>query len=111
MGPRLRFIAAPCRSIGAVQLVGLVLAVFFLIRLMPADPAARLVGLNASPEALAAARHSGWGLIGLCWPSLPQYLGLNGTPGLLQGQSRHRLVERRAGVDRDPPERSPSLWS
>ena len=34
--------------IGLVQLLGLVIAVFFLIRLLPADPVSRLVGMNAS---------------------------------------------------------------
>jgi len=71
-------------AIGLIQVVGLVLAVFFLIRLMPADPAARLVGMNASPEALAAARHS----LGLDRPIMVQladYIGVLGNPGLLQG--------------------------
>jgi ABC-type dipeptide/oligopeptide/nickel transport system permease component len=83
MGTRLRFVARRI-LIGLIQLIGLVLAVFFLIRLMPADPAARLVGMNASPEALAAARHS----LGLDRPILIQlagYLGFLGEPGLLQG--------------------------
>jgi ABC-type dipeptide/oligopeptide/nickel transport system permease component len=83
MNPRYRFIFRRL-AIGVVQLVGLVLAVFFLIRLMPADPAARLVGMNASPEALAAARHA----LGLDRPLMTQladYVGLLGNPGLLQG--------------------------
>jgi ABC-type dipeptide/oligopeptide/nickel transport system permease component len=83
MDTRLRFVARRI-LIGLLQLAGLVLAVFFLIRLMPADPAARLVGMNASPEALAAARHS----LGLDRPitvQLASYLGLLGDPGLLQG--------------------------
>jgi ABC-type dipeptide/oligopeptide/nickel transport system permease component len=83
MNPRYRFIFRRL-GIGIIQLIGLVLAVFFLIRLMPADPAARLVGMNASPEALAAARHS----LGLDQPILTQladYIGLMGHPGLLQG--------------------------
>jgi len=33
------------------QLVGLVLVVFFAIRMLPADPVARLVGMNSTPEA------------------------------------------------------------
>lgn len=36
---------------GLVQLAVLVVAVFFLIRLLPADPVARFVGMNASPQA------------------------------------------------------------
>lgn len=83
MNARYRFIFRRL-AIGLVQIVGLVLTVFFVIRLMPADPAARLVGMNASPEALAAARHA----LGLDRPILTQladYIGLLGNPGLLQG--------------------------
>src|SRR4051812_18051810 len=68
----------------AVQMLGLTLAVFFLVRLLPADPVARLVGLNASPEAYAQAQHS----LGLDKPILEQlleYLGLGSKTGLLQG--------------------------
>ncbi len=39
--------------IGVLQLIGLVIAVFFLIRLLPPIPSARLVGMNASDEAYA----------------------------------------------------------
>jgi ABC-type dipeptide/oligopeptide/nickel transport system permease component len=83
MGVRFGFVIRRV-VIGVVQLIGLVLAVFFLIRLLPADPAARLIGQNASPEALQAARHS----LGLDRPlviQLADYLGLMGHPGLLQG--------------------------
>ncbi len=62
-----------------VQLLGLALVVFFVIRLLPADPVARLVGLNASREAYLSSQHS----LGLDRPVLVQlgaYLG-----GLLQG--------------------------
>lgn len=72
--------------IGIVQLAVLVLAVFFLIRLLPADPVARFVGLNASPEAYAAAKAN----LGLDRPLIEQlstYVGVTSgkTPGLLQG--------------------------
>ncbi|QGN55623.1 ABC transporter permease [Novosphingobium sp. Gsoil 351] len=43
-------------GIGLFQLAVLVVAVFFLIRLLPADPVARFVGLNATPEAYAVAK-------------------------------------------------------
>ena len=43
-------------GIAVLQLLGVALAVFFLIRLLPADPVARLVGLNASEEAYAPGR-------------------------------------------------------
>ncbi|MCQ4159189.1 ABC transporter permease [Roseomonas sp. GC11] len=68
-----------------LQLVGLALVVFFAIRLLPADPVARLVGQNASREAYLASQHA----LGLDRPVLTQfgaYLGaLPGASGLLQG--------------------------
>ena len=68
-----------------LQLLGLVIAVFFLIRLLPADPVARLVGMNASPEAYAQAAHS----LGLDQPTTTQFLRYFGigpnAHGLLQG--------------------------
>ena len=72
--------------IGLIQLLGLTIAVFFLIRLLPADPVSRLVGMNASEQAYAQAQAQ----LGLDKPVLEQlalYLGLMpGTqPGLLQG--------------------------
>ena len=69
---------------GVIQMLCLTLAVFFLVRMMPADPVARLVGLNASPEAYALAQKS----LGLDKPvtvQLLDYLGLGTGPGLLQG--------------------------
>ena len=60
---------------GLVQLLVLVTAVFFLIRLLPADPVARFVGMNASPEAYASAKAH----LGLDRPlpvQLASYLGL-----------------------------------
>jgi ABC-type dipeptide/oligopeptide/nickel transport system permease component len=73
-------------AIGILQLLLLTIAIFFLIRLLPADPVSRFVGLNSSAEAYAQAKHN----IGLDRPVLTQlthYLGVNpreGT-GLLQG--------------------------
>ena len=72
--------------VGIVQLVCLVVAVFFLIRLLPADPVSRLVGLNSSPEGYAQAARQ----LGLDVPlseQLATYVGLNPgiAPGLLQG--------------------------
>jgi ABC-type dipeptide/oligopeptide/nickel transport system permease component len=72
--------------IGVVQLAALVVAVFFIIRLLPADPVSRLVGMNASPEAYAQAARQ----LGVDKPLLTQlwlYLGLQPSvqPGLLQG--------------------------
>ena len=45
-------------AVGLLQLGVLVVVVFFLIRLLPADPVARFVGLNASPEAYARAEQN-----------------------------------------------------
>lgn len=74
-------------SFMTLQLMLLAVIVFFAIRLMPADPAARLVGLNASPEAYEQARAS----LGLD-RSLPEqftdFLGITSGQtggGLLQG--------------------------
>lgn len=68
-----------------VQLAGLALVVFFAIRLLPADPVARLVGQNASRDAYLSSRHS----LGLDQPLLEQfgrYLGvIPGSSGLLDG--------------------------
>ena len=41
-----------------LQLAGLALLVFFTIRAMPADPVARLVGMNASREAYLSSQHA-----------------------------------------------------
>ncbi len=72
-------------AMSALQLLGLALVVFFAIRLLPADPVARLVGQNASPEAYQSSRHA----LGLDRPVLVQlgtYLGvIPGSSGLLQG--------------------------
>jgi ABC-type dipeptide/oligopeptide/nickel transport system permease component len=72
--------------IGLVQLLGLTIAVFFLIRLLPADPVSRLVGMNASEQAYAQAAAQ----LGVDRPIMTQlalYLGLQPEvqPGILQG--------------------------
>ena len=77
------------RRLGTVllQIIGITALVFFLMRLLPADPAAQLVGANSSPEALAQARAS----LGLDRPVLMQFAGFVGlsfdpaAPGILQG--------------------------
>jgi ABC-type dipeptide/oligopeptide/nickel transport system permease component len=73
-------------AVGFVQLFALTVAVFFLIRLLPADPVSRFVGMNASDQAYAQAERS----LGLDRPIMVQlghYLGLlpEEGPGLLQG--------------------------
>ena len=72
--------------IGLLQLMGLTIAVFFIIRVLPADPVSRLVGMNASAEAYAQAARQ----LGLDKPVLEQlaiYIGFYPAvqPGLLQG--------------------------
>lgn len=69
---------------GSIQMLGLTLAVFFLVRLLPADPVSRLVGMNASPEAYAQAQRS-LGLDKPVFTQLMEYLGFGEGPGLLQG--------------------------
>jgi len=73
-------------GIGAVQLLFLVIAVFFVIRLLPADPVSRFVGLNPSEEAYAQAERN----LGLDRPVMTQlghYLGVlpEEGDGLIQG--------------------------
>ena len=77
------------RSIIAVfQIVGITLVVFFLVRLLPADPVSRLVGLNANEQAYAHAEAA----LGLDQPLLQQlgnFLGIfsnSEDDGLLQGE-------------------------
>ena len=68
-----------------VQLVALALVVFFAIRLLPADPVARLVGQDASRDSYLSSQHA----IGLDRSVMQQfgaYLGvLPGSSGLLEG--------------------------
>ena len=45
-------------AIALLQLIGVALVVFFLIRMLPADPVARLVGLNASEDAYRQSAHA-----------------------------------------------------
>ena len=68
---------------GSIQMLGLTLAVFFLVRLLPADPVSRLVGMNASPEAYAQAQRS-LGLDKPVFAQLMEYLGFGEGTGLLQ---------------------------
>jgi len=68
-----------------VQLAGITLAVFVVIRLLPADPAAQLVGLNATAESYDQARHT-LGLDRSMLQQLGDFVGVGGPkPGLLQG--------------------------
>src|SRR3954451_16191347 len=70
-----------------LQLIAISLIVFFVMRALPADPVARLVGVNATPEAIASVRDD----LDLDQPVLDQlliYLGLESGdtgPGLIHG--------------------------
>ncbi len=81
-----RFIAKRV-AIAVLQLIGISLVVFFLIRGLDADPVARIVGLNATEEAVKQATES----LGLHEHQLQQlgnYLGIfssSGNPGIVQG--------------------------
>jgi ABC-type dipeptide/oligopeptide/nickel transport system permease component len=73
--------------IAPLQLVAISVIVFFVMRALPADPVGRLVGVNASPEAIALVRDN----LDLDKPVTDQlliYLGLepgNTGPGLIHG--------------------------
>ncbi|HEV7974901.1 ABC transporter permease [Amycolatopsis sp.] len=67
-------------------LLGISFIVFFLIRLIPGDPAATLLGSHATPQAVAALR----GQLGLDQPLWSQYLTFMGH--LLQGNLGYSFV-------------------
>jgi peptide/nickel transport system permease protein len=67
-------------------LLGISLVVFFLIRLIPGDPAATLLGSHATPQAVAALRAQ----LGLDQPLWSQYLTFMGH--LLQGNLGYSFV-------------------
>ena len=72
-------------AIFVLQLAGITTAVFVVIRLLPADPVAQLVGMNASRDAYEQSKH----MLGLDRPMWQQFLGFIGLDGrhdgLLQG--------------------------
>ena len=84
--------------IAVFQLLGVALVVFFLIRLLPADPIARLVGFNASEEAYAQAERS----LGLDKPIFDQLAAFFGfsTDGTADGLADGSLG--RSWVTNDP---------
>lgn len=74
--------------IAVVQLIGISLVVFFLIRLLPADPVAGRVGLNASQEAYDLAQEK-LGLDRSILQQLANYVGVFSDyeiGGLVQGE-------------------------
>jgi ABC-type dipeptide/oligopeptide/nickel transport system permease component len=73
--------------IAIVQLIGISLVVFFLIRLLPADPVANRVGLNAT-EAIYEQAKRGMGLDRSLLQQLANYVGVFSDfkeDGLVQG--------------------------
>jgi ABC-type dipeptide/oligopeptide/nickel transport system permease component len=80
----LRFIARRL-AIFILQLAGITAAVFVVIRLLPADPVAQLVGMNASHDAYEQSKHA-LGLDRPMWLQFVSFVGLDGAHnGLLQG--------------------------
>lgn len=59
--------------IGLIQAIGITVVVFFVIRALPADPVARLVGFNASPDVYAQAQAS-LGLDASVWQQFTTYI-------------------------------------
>lgn len=70
-------------AVGLLQVSGITLAVFLVIRALPADPVARLVGFNATPAVYEKAKR-GLGLDQSVWAQLGDFLGFDGG-GALQG--------------------------
>ncbi len=78
-----RFVLRRC-GIALLQLAVLAVLIFFVIRLLPADPVSRFVGLNASPEAYAQAE-AALGLDKSVLAQFGDFLGFGDRDGLLQG--------------------------
>ena len=74
-------------EIAFLQLIGVAFVVFFMIRMLPADPVARLVGMNASKDAYEQSARA-LGVDQPLWQQLANFLGVfsnSGQTGLLQG--------------------------
>lgn len=72
-------------AVFVLQLSGITAAVFVVIRLLPADPVAQLVGLNASRDAYEASKHA-LGLDRPMWAQFVSFVGLDKAhDGLLEG--------------------------
>ncbi|WP_241488097.1 ABC transporter permease [Leucobacter japonicus] len=99
-----RTLRAACRVIARVVpvMLGVVIAVFFLLRLVPGDPAAMILGERATPDALAALR-SQLGLDQPLWRQFTDFLGqvvfhLDTGSSLVSGVSTRELVLAKAPV-------------
>lgn len=66
-------------GVGLLQALGITIVVFFVIRALPADPVARLVGFNSSPEVYKQAQAS-LGLDASVWSQFVTYMS-----GLFRG--------------------------
>lgn len=83
-------------------MLGVVIAVFFLLRLVPGDPAAMILGERATPDALSALR-SQLGLDQPLWRQFTDFLGqvvfhLDTGSSLVSGVSTRELVLAKAPV-------------
>ena len=90
-------------GIAFLQLIGVALVVFFMIRMLPADPVARLVGMNASKDAYEQSARA-LGVDQPLWQQLANFLGVfsnSGQNGLAAGKSRRLVGHEYAGVDRN----------
>ena len=67
-------------GIAFLQLIGVALVVFFMIRMLPADPVARLVGMNASKEAYEQSARA-LGVDQPIWQQLANFLGVFSNSG------------------------------
>jgi peptide/nickel transport system permease protein len=81
-------------AFSTVQVLFVAVATFLLLRVLPADPAAKLIGINPSKESYALARHA-LGLDASIWTQLTKYLGqlLTGNLGTSWDTSRSVATE------------------
>ena len=83
-------------------MLGVVVAVFFLLRMVPGDPAAMILGERATPEAVAALREK-LGLDQSLWRQFTDFLGQLVTrfdtgDSLVTGASTRELIFEKAPV-------------
>ncbi len=64
-------------AVGVLQALGITIAVFFVIRALPADPVSRIVGMNPTPDSIRQARHA-LGLDMSLFQQLLTFLGFHG---------------------------------
>jgi len=86
MRPPLRWLRRTLFAVVPV-VIGVVVAVFFLLRLVPGDPARMILGERATPESVAALREQ----LGLNKPLLQQLVDFAGTV-FLHGDTGNSLI-------------------